>query len=217
MAPETRKESAAAPESGNLLWPNRFSIGRSRLIETCRMSDPIAYDFATKLTEDESLLWTGRGSGLNLHRRLLLPMLLISGLGFFLVLSFPLSGFQSEMALLSLWGLIISGIVIWFFRARMRAPAQEAYAITNQRILIVAGPIGRICRSYYPRQKRNRDRRKPVFHAIKLKQKQGTIAFLTARSGPAAQGYPPIFVGVEAAEHVAQLAADTFKLKLIRR
>lgn len=181
------------------------------------MSDPAPYDFASKLKDDEEILWTGRGSGRNLTRKLIFPMLGIGALGVFLLLGFPLSGFQNDMAWISLWGLIISGIVIWFFRARVLAPPTEEYAITNQRVLIVSGPIGRICRTYMPSQNKRKDRRAMMFYAVKHIAKRQTIVFLPVRAKAMPQGFDPIFVGIENSLEVAELAAKTFQQKLIKR
>lgn len=181
------------------------------------MSDTTRFDFTSKLKERETLLWTGRGSGRNLSFNILFPMMAVSLLGLFLVFAFPLSGFQMEMALVSLWALVISGIVLWFFKARMMGPAKEEYAISNQRIFIVSGPIGRICRVYLPTAKKRARGNALKFHAIKHIQKRRAIVFLPARSKSIPQGYPPVFVGVENSLEVAELAAETFKLKLLKR
>lgn len=181
------------------------------------MGTQTPFDFSDQLKDDETLLWTGRGSGRNLNRKILFPMITVSVFGLFLVLGFPLSGFQTDMALVALLGLAVSAIVIWFFRARMLSPSSEEYAVTSQRILIVSGPIGRICRSYYPRCKRQVQKRVILFHGIKLVRKRGTVVFLTVRSRTAPQGHPPIFVGIADAEQVARLAAETFAVKLIQR
>nr|WP_070960283.1 hypothetical protein [Hyphomonas sp. Mor2] len=181
------------------------------------MSDPQGFDFAAKLKPDEDLLWTGRGSGRNLSTSILFPLIAVSLLGLFLVLAFPLSGFQAEMALVSLWALVIAGIVLWFFRARMLGPATEEYAISNQRIFIVSGPIGRVCRTYLPTPKKRARGNALKFYAIKHVRKRKAIVFIPARSKSIPQGYPPVFVGVEDSLRVAELAADTFQLKLIKR
>ena len=181
------------------------------------MSGPPPFDFSGKLKDDEELLWTGRGSGRNLNRHLVLPLFGVGVLGLFLLLGFPLSGFRGEMALVAVWAAIITGIVFWFFRARILSPPLEEYAITNQRILIVSGPIGRICRPYFPTQKKRTDRRAYMFYAVKHVAKRSSIHFLPARSKSMPQGYPPIFVGVENSLRIAELAAATFDVKLIKR
>ena len=179
------------------------------------VSEP--FDFSKKLKDGEDLLWTGRGSGRNLNRHLVLPVIGVGILGLFLLLGFPLSGFRAEMALVAGWALAISGIVIWFFRARILAPPSEEYAITNERVLIVSGPIGRICRPYSPTKKKRSDRLSYMFYAVKHVAKRDSIFFLPARSKSMPQGFPPIFVGVENSLQVAELAAETFELKLIKR
>ncbi|NQY98261.1 MAG: hypothetical protein HRT82_13995 [Henriciella sp.] len=181
------------------------------------MTDSAGFDFSAKLKDGEELLWTGHGSGKNVNWNILFPMIAVSLLGSFLVLAFPLSGFRSDMALVSLWALVISAIVLWFFRARMLGPGTEEYAISTQRIFIVSGPIGRNCRAYAPTLKKRARGNAMKFHAIKHIQKRGSIVFLPARSKTMPQGYPPIFVGVEDSLKVAELAAETFELKLIKR
>ncbi len=181
------------------------------------MSDIASFDFETKLKDDEHLLWTGKGSGRNLSVRIVVPMVAIAGLGLFLVLAFPLSGFQSEMAMISLWALVISAIGIWFFRARMLGPSNEEYAISTQRVFIVSGPIGRVCRPYSPSAKKRGARAGWTFYAIKHISKRNAVEFLPVRSKSTPQGYPPIFVGVSDSKRVAELAAKTFNLKLILR
>ncbi|MEL6861648.1 MAG: hypothetical protein AAGL11_07410 [Pseudomonadota bacterium] len=181
------------------------------------MSSSVPFDFSGKLKEGEDLLWTGRGSGRNLNRHLVLPVLGVGFLGVFLLLGFPLSGFRAEMALVAVWAAIVTGIVIWFFRARILAPPLEEYAITSERILIVSGPIGRICRPYFPTQKKRTDRRAYMFYAVKHVAKRNAIHFLPARSKSMPQGFPPIFVGVEDSLKIAELAAETFQVKLIKR
>ena len=181
------------------------------------MSDLPPFDFASKLKADEELLWTGRGSGRNMAGKLVFPMVALAGLGAFLLLGFPLSGFQTDMAWVALFGLAISAVAIWFFRARILAPSSEDYAITNQRVLIVSGPIGRICRSYLPSQNKRTDRRAMMFYAVKLIAKRDTIIFVPARAKSMPQGFDPVFVGVENAAEVAELAAQTFKVKLLKR
>lgn len=148
---------------------------------------------------------------------ILFPMIGVSLLGLFLALAYPLSGFQTEMAFVSLWALGISAIVLWFFRARLLGPAKEEYAISNQRIFIVSGPIGRICRTYLPVPKKRARGASLKFYAIKHVQKRRSVKFLPARSKSMPQGYPPVFVGIEDSLKVAELAAETFGLKLIRR
>lgn len=181
------------------------------------MPDSAGFDFSAKLKDGETLLWTGRGSGRNLSFNILFPMIGVSVLGAFLVLAYPLSGFQVEMALVSLWGLVISGIVLWFFRARMRGPQKEEYAISNTRIFIVSGPIGRVCRTYLPTPKKRTRGTALKFYAIKHVRKRGAVVFLPARPKSMPQGYPPVFIGVENSLEVAELAAETFNLKLIKR
>lgn len=181
------------------------------------MSDSVRFDFAAKLKPDETLLWTGRGSGRNLSFNIVFPMIGVSALGLFLVLAYPLSGFQLEMALVSLWALVISGIVLWFFRARMLGPQDEEYAISNKRIFIVSGPIGRVCRAYLPTQKKRARGTGLRFYAVKHVRKRRAVVFLPARSKSMPQGYPPVFVGLENSLEVAELAAKTFNLKLIKR
>ncbi|MBO6688879.1 MAG: hypothetical protein JJ931_01290 [Henriciella sp.] len=181
------------------------------------MSHQAGFDFSTKLKNDETLLWTGHGSGRNLSFNILFPIVGVSLLGLFLILAYPLSGFQMEMGLVSLWALVISGIVLWFFRARMLGPSKEEYAISNQRIFIVSGPIGRICRTYLPAPKKRARGVEMKFYAIKHVRKRSTVIFLPARSKSMPQGYPPAFVGVENSLEVAELAAETFDLKLIKR
>jgi hypothetical protein len=181
------------------------------------MSDNPRFDFTAKLKDGEELLWTGRGSGRNFSFNILFPMIAVSGLGIFLILAFPLSGFEAEMALVSLWALVISAIVLWFFRARMLGPPREEYAISTQRVFIVAGPIGRVCRSYAPARQKHGRSKAMTFHAIKHNRKRGSIIFLPTRSKSIPQGYPPVFVGVENSLKIAELAAETFNLKLIKR
>lgn len=181
------------------------------------MSPADTFDFTAKLKDDETLLWTGRGSGRNFNRALILPVLGAGILGSFLLLGFPLSGFQIEMAWVALWGLAVSGIVIWFFRARMLSPPDEEYAITSERVLIVSGPIGRVCRSYRPKTRKHIRQHGLSFYAVKHVRKTNSVKFLPARSNTMPQGFPPIFVGVENARAVAELAADTFSVKLIHR
>lgn len=181
------------------------------------MSAFAPYDFASQLKAGEDLLWQGRGSGRNMNRHLILPLIGVSFLGAFLLLGFPLSGFQAEMAVLALGTLLILGLIIWFFRARILAPSTEEYAITTERVLIVSGPIGRVCRPYFPTQKKGKKRRAHMFYAIKHVAKRSSIVFLPVQSKAMPQGYPPIFVGIEKSLAVAQLAADTFALKLIKR
>jgi len=175
------------------------------------------FDFAAKMKDGEDLLWCGRGSGRNMSSNILFPMIAVSFLGMFLILGFPLSGFQAEMALISLWGLVIMAIVLWFFRARMLGPAKEEYAISTQRIFIVSGPIGRVCRTYEPTAKKRARGNGLKFFAIKHVRKRGSVVFLPARAKSLPQGYPPVFVGVENALQVAELAAETFKLKLVKK
>jgi len=182
-----------------------------------KMSDTYRFDFGTKLKDGEELLWTGQGSGRNLSFSILFPMFAVGSLGLFLVLAFPLSGFQTEMALISLWALVISVVVLWFFRARMLDPAREEYAISTQRIFIVSGPIGRVCRTYAPTLKKRGRGNSMKFHAIKHVRKRRSIVFLPARTKSIPQGYPPVFVGVENSLQIAELAAETFNLKLIKR
>ncbi|MCR9080552.1 MAG: hypothetical protein NXH78_15765 [Hyphomonadaceae bacterium] len=181
------------------------------------MSEIAGFDFTAKLKDGETLVWTGRGSGRNLSFNILFPMVAVSLLGLFLVFAYPLSGFQTEMALVSLWALVISGIVVWFFRARMMGPSKEEYAISDQRIFIVSGPIGRVCRIYMPTAKKRARGNALKFYAVKHIQKRQAIVFLPARSKSIPQGYPPIFVGVENSLKVAELAAETFDLKLVKR
>ncbi|MEO0606836.1 MAG: hypothetical protein AAFY82_01295 [Pseudomonadota bacterium] len=181
------------------------------------LSDPAPFDFTAKLKDGEEILWTGRGSGQNMASKLIFPMVAVAGLGGFLLLGFPLSGFQTDMAWVALFGLAISGLVIWFFRARMLAPPSEDYAITTHRVLIVSGPIGRICRSYLPSQNKRTDRRAMMFYAIKHIAKRRTIMFVPTRARSMPQGFDPVFVGIENALAVAELAAETFQLKLIKR
>lgn len=181
------------------------------------MEDRDAFDFAAKLKDDERLVWTGRGSGRNLSWNILFPMVAVATLGAFLILGYPLSGFRGEMGLVALWGLVISGIVLWFFRARMVGPSTEEYAISTNRILIVSGPIGRICRAYVPTPKKRTARSGLMFYAIKHVKKRDTIVFLPARAKTMPQGYPPVFTGIENSLQVAELAAKTFDLKLIKR
>lgn len=194
-----------------------YRRSQTHFSSTFYMTSATNFDFKSKLKEGESLLWTGRGSGRNMNRHLVLPVLGVGFLGVFLILGFPLSGFRSEMALVALWGLVVTGIVGWFFRARILAPPQEEYAITSERILIVSGPIGRVCRPYFPTKKKRADRRAYLFYAIKHVAKRNSIHFLPARSKSMPQGFPPIFVGVEDSLRIAQLAADTYSLKLIKR
>ncbi len=181
------------------------------------MSNSVSFDFTAKLKDGETLLWTGHGSGRNLSFNILFPMIGVSVLGFFLVLAFPLSGFQVEMALVSLWALVIAGIVLWFFRARMLGPGKEEYAISSERVFIVSGPIGRTCRTYLPTPKKRARGTALKFYAIKHVHKRRAVIFLPERSKSMPQGYPPVFIGVENSLEVAELAANTFKLKLIKR
>ena len=99
----------------------------------------------------------------------------------------------------------------------MLGPSTEVYAISTQRIFIVSGPIGRVCRTYTPTQKKRGRTKAMSFHAVKHIQKRGSIVFLPARTKSAPQGYPPVFVGVENSLQIAELAAETFNLKLIKR
>ena len=181
------------------------------------MADQPGFDFASKLKDDEDLLWTGHGSGRNMSFNIIFPMIAVSFLGLFLALGFPLSGFQFEMAWIALGALVITGLVIWFFRARMLGPVNEEYAISSKRIFIVSGPIGRICRSYVPTQKKSARGSGVRFYAVKHVAKRQSIVFLPARSKSVPQGYPPVFVGVENSLEVAEMAAETFKIKLIKR
>lgn len=190
---------------------------RRRTFGSQNMSENVRFDFVAKLKDGENLIWTGRGSGRNLSFNILFPMIAVSGLCLFLILAFPFSGFQTDMALVSLWALVISAIVLWFFRARMLGPSTEEYAITTQRIFIVSGPIGRVCRTYTPTPKKRGRNKAMSFHAIKHIRKRESIVFLPARAKSTPQGYPPVFVGVENSLQIAELAAETFNLKLIKR
>ena len=181
------------------------------------MAENVDFNFQAKLNDDEELLWAGRGSGHNMSASILFPMIAVGALGMFLILAFPLSGFQVEMALVSLWSLVISGIVVWFFRARMLGPSKEEYAISTTRVFIVSGPIGRICRTYSPSSKKHARGRAHKFYAIKHISKNNSITFLLTRTKSTPQGYPPVFVGIENSMQVAELAAQTFGLKLIKR
>ena len=181
------------------------------------MSDERGFEFSAKLKADETLLWSGRGSGRNLSMNIVFPMVAVSVLCLFLVAAFPLSGFQTQMAFVSLWALVISGIVLWFFRARMLGPSEEEYAISNQRIFIVSGPFGRICRTYLPVAKKRARGVGLKFYAIKHVRKRSSVIFLPARSKSMPQGYPPAFIGIENSLEIAELAADAFGLKLIKR
>ncbi len=181
------------------------------------MSEHSAFDFTRKLKDDETLLWAGRGSGRNTSLNIIMPMIAVSFLGLFLILGFPLSGFQFEMALIALGALAIAGIVVWFFRARMLGPASEEYAISSNRIFIVSGPIGRICRTYVPSPKKTTRGSGIRFYAVKHIAKRRSVAFLPARSKSVPPGYPPVFVGIENSLKIAELAAETFKIKLIKR
>lgn len=181
------------------------------------MKHAAPFDFDAKLKDDETLIWTGRGSGRNLSWNILFPMIAVALLSLFLVLGFPLSGFRAEMAWVALWALVVSAIVLWFFRARMLGPSTEEYAITDKRVLIVSGPIGRICRAYMPTTKKRAARNGLTFYAVKHVQKRRAIVFLPTRSKSPPQGYPPVFTGIENSLQVAELAANTFELKLIKR
>jgi|GEM_PF-4096877 len=185
--------------------------------ETGDQTREVRFDFEARLKADEELLWTGRGSGRNTNRKIILPMIGVAFLGAFLVLGFPLSGFQTDMAWVALWGLVITAIVLWFFRARMLGPETEEYAISTKRIFIVSGPIGRVCRTYAPSPKKRARGAGIRFYAVKHIAKRRSIQFLPARANAAPQGYPPIFVGIENSLEVAELAAETFQIKLIKR
>ena len=56
-----------------------------------------------------------------------------------------------------------------------------------------------------------------MFFAIKHVERRRSIKFLPVRHSTVPQGYPPVFVGVENSLQVAQLAAETFDIKLIKR
>lgn len=165
---------------------------------------------------NEEVIWSGKGSGLNLTSHVLAPPLLVT----VVFIATAVFSFLNEFPAQFYVFLVVAGFVLiataWFAFNRITSPTTERYWITNKRIMIAPLTLGGYARSFVSPDSDMTKRGYRQFKAIKVLPKRKSILFEPHLMIRGRRDIIPVFVGVDDLENVAQIAAETFNMTPIQ-